>query len=75
MSKLIHRKCCENLTYVIEFEYWNPMYTPTPKTWYIARIYKRVNKSPFVPTKVRFAREKGTKPSITELEYLMREYG
>ena len=75
MSKLIHRKCREDLTYVIEFKYWNPVYTRTPKTWYIARIYKRVNKSTFAPTRVRFAREQGTKPSIKELEELMRKYG
>ena len=75
MSKLIHRKCSKPLTYVIECKYWNPLYTPTPKEWYIARIYKKVNKSTFAQTRVRFAREQGIKPTIEELENLMRKYG
>ena len=73
MKKLLHRISFKRLIYAIETKYWNPLYTPI-EGLYIARIYKRVGPFTFAPTKVRFARTQGTKPSDEELEHLLWEY-
>ena len=74
MNKLLHRITRKNLIYKVETKYWNPLYTPI-EGLYIARIYKRVGPFKFAPTRVRFARTQGTKPSDEEIEELMRKYG